>query len=76
MLLRGQLSGFSQTVFPFKVYQVLVGYGEVELAKAAVYVLPLKLGYYWENKFAYQFKEKKKRQVSIWNPVLIAMSNF
>lgn len=65
MLLRGQLSGFSQTVFPFKVYQVLVGYGEVELAEAAVYVQPLKLGYYWENKFAYRFKEKKKKETNI-----------
>lgn len=64
MLLRGQLSGFSHTVFPFKVYQVLVRYGEVESAKAAVYVQPLKLGYYWENKFAYHFKGKKKKKAS------------
>lgn len=45
MLLRSQLSGFSQTVFPFKVYQVLERYGEIGLAQAAVYDdQPLKLG--------------------------------
>lgn len=39
------MSGFSQTVFPFKVYQVLERYGEMGLAQAAVYdAQPLKLG--------------------------------
>lgn len=81
MLFGGQLSGFSQTVFPFKVYQVLVRYGEVGLAQAAVYVQLLKLRLclsiyiFWENKFAYHFKEEKS-QVAIWNLVLISMSDF
>lgn len=47
MLLRGQLSGFSQTVlFPFRVHHVLERFGEVGLARAAVYdAQPLKLGW-------------------------------
>lgn len=91
MLLRSQLSGFSQTVFLFKVYQVLERYGEMGLAQAAVYdVQPLKLElkiythiyvYIIYKLFIYWGNEfayhfKEKSQITIGNLVLNPMSDF